>query len=372
MSRFEFLVGAEAFWRRASADIAAAKRRLLVQAMTFEGDAAGKSVAAAIAASGAADRRVLVDDYTRVVVSDRWVFSSVLRDGLLRREVADTAAMFEGLQGQGVGVRITNPMGPLLARYPARNHKKLILADDVAYLGGINFSDHNFAWHDFMLRIEDAAAGEFLAADFAATWSGRPRPARAEFPGLVLASLDGRSNAAGFAELIGLIGAARDEIIAISPYLTFPFIRPLAQARARGARVRLITPAANNKPLVRAALVSGAEAAGFEVSHGPRMSHAKALLIDGVHLLVGSANFDFVSWAAEEEFLALVSAPEAIAQFRSRIIDPALAGAAGGPRRPASRLVGLTAEGALRVAGLAAGLARTARRGSQDWPRRRR
>ena len=27
------------------------------------------------------------------------------------------------------------------------------LVGSVAYIGGINFSDHNFAWHDLMLRI---------------------------------------------------------------------------------------------------------------------------------------------------------------------------------------------------------------------------
>ena len=59
--RFELLVGSVAFWQRAGQDIAAARRRVLVQAMTFEGDAAGQSVARAVADSSAADRRVLVD-----------------------------------------------------------------------------------------------------------------------------------------------------------------------------------------------------------------------------------------------------------------------------------------------------------------------
>ena len=69
MSGYELHVGAPAFWRRAAGDIAGARRRVLVQAMTFEGDAAGLSVAAAIASSAAADRRVLVDAYTRAVIS---------------------------------------------------------------------------------------------------------------------------------------------------------------------------------------------------------------------------------------------------------------------------------------------------------------
>ncbi len=369
LSRFEWLVGAEAFWRRARDDIAAAGRRVLVQAMTFEGDAVGLAAAEAIGAARAADRRVLVDDYTRLVVSDRWVLSPAARlDPAHRAEVRETARMFGRLAGQGVGLRVTNPVGPWLTRYPARNHKKVIIADDVAYVGGVNFSDHNFAWHDFMLRIEGCAEADFLAEDFTATYAGRPRAMRREFPGLVIASLDGRANAAGFAELMSLIDASKGEIVAISPYLTFPFTGRLAMASARGVRVRLITPLANNKPLVRLTMVARAQAAGFEISHWPRMSHAKGLLIDGESLAVGSANFDFVSYSAEEELLAIVSAPEAVAEFRTRIVDPALAMADGeeGGRVPAA--LGYAAEGLLRLASLAARAARTSRRGVMEWP----
>jgi cardiolipin synthase len=193
----ELLVGSDAFWARASADIRGARRRVHVQAMTFEGDIAGGKVAAAITASAAADRRVLVDDYSRFTVSDRSVNSLAGRfDSDLKAEVRATDAMFRGLIRAGAPVRLTNPIGRLMANYPARNHKKLIIADDVAYIGGINFSDHNFAWLDFMLRLEGAAAADLLAGDFAATFEGRPRPWSADVADITLISLDGRANAA--------------------------------------------------------------------------------------------------------------------------------------------------------------------------------
>src|SRR5690349_681489 len=56
--QFQLLVGADAFWSALEKDVAAARRRVLVQAMTFEADQAGSTAAAAIMASGAADRRV--------------------------------------------------------------------------------------------------------------------------------------------------------------------------------------------------------------------------------------------------------------------------------------------------------------------------
>ena len=39
--RYELLVGSESFWRRARTDIERAKRRVHVQALTFEGDETG-------------------------------------------------------------------------------------------------------------------------------------------------------------------------------------------------------------------------------------------------------------------------------------------------------------------------------------------
>ena len=134
------LVGAPEFWARARADIAAASRRVFVQAMSFEGDAAGVAVAKALRESRAVDRRVLVDDYTRVNINDRAVRSSAARrDASLQAEVTATDTLFRGLVAAGVPVRVTNPIGRLALNYPARNHKKLIVADDVAYVGGVEF-----------------------------------------------------------------------------------------------------------------------------------------------------------------------------------------------------------------------------------------
>ncbi len=91
MTGLQLLVGAEAFWARAGREIVAAQGRVLVQAMSFEGDAAGLAVADAIKSSPAIDRRVLVDDYTRVNINDRIVASrAARRDSSLRAEVLAT------------------------------------------------------------------------------------------------------------------------------------------------------------------------------------------------------------------------------------------------------------------------------------------
>ncbi len=331
LSEYSFLIGADSFWKRAAEDIGRARSRLLVQAMTFEGDSAGYAVAEAIRNSRAADRRVLVDDYTRVVVSDRFVLSPhYLLSRPFREEVRATRAMFAGLKAAGVGVRTTNPIAGRLARYGVRNHKKLIVADGVAYIGGLNFSDHNFAWHDLMLRIEAPGPAAFLAEDFDATWQSRSIFRQAQFGGTTLLALDGRSNHEGFGPLMAAIAGAKDRIEIVSPYLTFPFVEALGEAVRRGVRVELLTPFPNNKPMVRHYLSRAAPRAGLELRLLPEMSHLKGMLIDGRRLVLGSTNFDFPSYYALEEYIAIVDDPDLVTAFRAQVLEPLRSGALDG------------------------------------------
>ena len=267
--------------------------------MSFEGDAVGLAVAAAIVASPAADRRVLVDDYTRVNLNDRALRSRAgRRDQALMAEARSTVAMFQGLIAAGAPVRLTDPIRWHGLNYPARNHKKLIVADDAAYIGGVNFSDHNFAWPDLMLRIQGPGAADFLGEDFDSTFDSRSRLTTIDLDAVRLLALDGRTNLQGFSHVFQLIETARREIVVVSPYLTAPFTHALARAVAHGVAVRVITPSANNKPIVRDALLSFAARRGLEVRLTPAMSHYKGMLIDGEVLILGSSNFDFASLAA--------------------------------------------------------------------------
>lgn len=327
MGRYEILVGADAFWRRLERDIRAARQRVSLQAMTFEGDASGRQVADAVLASPAKDRRVLVDAYTWFIVSDKFVYApSRRRDADLHAEVRATQAMFEDLVRAGVGVRMTNPAGPLMLRFAARNHKKLMLVDDrIAYLGGVNFSDHNFGWHDLMVRIEDPAIVRHLADDFDASWRGAPRAGVATFPDATIYSLDGPSNPRMVRGLWRLVQDAQRSIHVVSPYLTFPFLGALREATRRGVAVTLLTPEPNNKPVLRDYLLWAAVRSGFDVRLLATMSHLKAVLVDDRALVVGSSNFDFMSHYAQDELFAVLTEPSVIASFRENVWDAGLA-----------------------------------------------
>jgi cardiolipin synthase A/B len=325
-SLMKIIVGAQAYWAELRRDIAQARRRVSVQALSFEADDVGHMVAAELRRAGAPDRRVLVDGFMSAVLRDRFRYApGALLDGRLARLRRGTGAMLRALDANGVAVRVTRPVGPLLTHLLARNHKKLVVIDErVAYTGGINLCEHNFAWHDLMLRIEEPRAVAFLAADFDATWEGRQRAQVGRFDGYDIHLLDGRRNAAGYRPILELLGGARREIVIHSPYMSFPFLDAVAASARRGAAVTMITAARNNWGAVNAYLATTARRAGLRLLHLPGMSHLKAALVDDT-LVLGSCNFDFFSYNGHEEIILVVRDPTLIADFRARVLEPDLA-----------------------------------------------
>lgn len=336
----QLLVDAPEFTAALAADLAAARRSALVQAMTFEGDSAGEAVAALIEACPAPDRRVLVDAFTRHVLSDRfrWWPRNVVSTSLWR-EWSATRRMVAGLERSGARVCFQNPAGFCFRRFAARNHKKLVAVDGrVAYFGGINFSDHNFDWHDLMLRVEEPRLTAFLEQDFLASWEGRSRPGRIAIDGVTLHALDGRTNEAAFDEVLDLVAHAREEVFLECPYVTDPFSRELERAARRGVGVRVLTPERHNFPLLRDGLAHAAARSPLELRLYPeRMTHMKALLVDRRALVVGSANFDVWSYRSQQEYLAIVRDPALVAEFVMRVVEPDLACSKAWPQAPLAR-----------------------------------
>jgi cardiolipin synthase A/B len=325
--KIELCVGAAEFWKRLQIDVAQARKRVHVQTLSCEGDSVGKGLARALLASSAPDRRIAVDSFTRWMVNDKFLYCpKSLLDRELQSEVRATAGMMAELIAGGVAVQWINPVDPLLLRLSARNHKKMVLVDDhVAYFGGINFSEHNFAWHDMMFRIEDPGITAFLSSDFHSTWAGQDIFAARDFGGIAFQLLDGRSNESAYAVALSLIQNARQSILVESPYLTFPFSDAIRAAAGRGVKVQLITSAENNWKLVDEYLIWESARSGMELWRLPRMTHLKAMLVDDETLVVGSSNFDYLSYRLLQELVAVVTDPRTVAEFKERILIPDLA-----------------------------------------------
>ena len=325
---YRLLVDSTEFWQALCLDLASARERILVQALTFEGDAAGRALTEALLASSAPDRRIVIDCFSKHVVSDCWL--SHPRHSFnrpLHEERRQTDVLTERLEHDGVGVKFVNPFGAFYQHLAARNHKKLMVVDDrVAYIGGINFSDHNFAWHDLMIRIERPDVVAFLAEDFEATWSGHNLARTGRFGDLDLRTLDGPTNEDAFAPVLELLAYARKTIFVESPYFMEPFQGALSEAAQRGVDVDFVTPAENNWALLGRALAWRGRGDTVRVRHyTPRMTHMKAILVDDEALVLGSANFDLMSYRFQQEYLAIFRDPGLLADFRLRVVEPDLA-----------------------------------------------
>ena len=323
-----FLVDSPAFMAQLQRDVAAARRSIRAQVMTFEGDGAGRHFASLLLGRHDLERTLIIDRYSRFHISDRFLPSprNILKASLWQ-ERRETLRVARDLAEDGVRVHWTNPVGILFLEFVSRNHKKSVVIDDrIVYLGGINVSDHNFAWHDFMLRIDDERVGAFMRDDIAATLRGENLSSRRDFGGLEIALLDGESNPRLVEPVVQLIREARESIVVQSAYLTFPFFDYLADAAGRGVQVTLVTPKDNNMPGMSAYAEWAAARTGVALRlYDGRMSHIKAMLVDDEALVVGSSNFDYLSVHAHQEVLALVRDPEVIAQYTRDVLEPDLA-----------------------------------------------
>jgi cardiolipin synthase len=328
--KIELLVDYHEFWTRLREDIASAETSVFVQTFALEGDQIGQQLCAELLSSRAKEKRILADSFTQVVLSDKFKYSPAnLCNRELRRETRATKAMRRELENGGVRIRFTNPFGITPRRLLSRNHKKLVVLDGrVAYIGGINFSEHNAAWHDLMLRVEDHDAAQFLGADFLATWDGRDQTNHRQCAGVELFTLDGRANRKAFQRVLDLIDCARQTIFVESPYITFPFYERLRLAARRGVAVTIVTPEENNWGFFRnyARLESARSQIDLRLYQGG-MSHLKAMLIDNEHLIAGSSNFDYFSYRIHQEILAVFTDRQVISEFRERVMIPDLANA---------------------------------------------
>jgi cardiolipin synthase A/B len=324
----KLFVDSPAFMTQLEQDVACARRSIHAQVMSFEGDDAGTRFARLLLGRKELERTLVIDRYSRFYISDRFLAAprNALNGGLWR-ERRETLRLARALSDDGVTVCWTNPLGILFLEMLGRNHKKSVVIDDrIVYLGGINVCDHNFAWHDLMLRIEDERVGAFMAQDIRATLGGRNLSSRRDFGGVEILLFDGESNPALNEPLLRLIREARESIVVQSAYLMFPFYEHLAEAAGRGVPVTVVAPKHNNKPKMTAYTVWAASRAGATVRlYGGRMSHMKAMLVDGRALVVGSSNFDYQSFHTNQEVVAIVRDPGVIAQYTREVLELDLA-----------------------------------------------
>nr|WP_211193812.1 phospholipase D-like domain-containing protein [Pyxidicoccus fallax] len=291
--------GTEAYPRMLEA-IASAKQRVHLEVYTFEREGVGARFLDALVA--AARRGVTVK-----VVVDGW--------GSMKA----SSHLTQTLKAAGAKVRVYNPLTSLFMGRSWRNHRKILLVDDaVAFLGGINIGDEYAAhgdepgWADLALELR----GDICRQLGARLHAG----ASALVSGAVSVFLSGFGGGHRLRKryLSAIDGAKRELVLAHAYFLPdVGFVRALKRAARRGVKVSLLLAGRSDVVFARAAtmrLYRDFLRAGVGIHEWTASTlHAKAAVVDGKKLLVGSFNLDPLS-LVNLETLVEVEEPGVAAQ----------------------------------------------------------
>lgn len=273
--------GTEAYPRMLEA-IASAKQRVHLEVYTFEREGVGARFVDALVA--AARRGVVVK-----VVVDGW------------GSIKASKHLTETLKAAGAKVRVYNPLTSLCTGRSWRNHRKILLVDDaVAFLGGINIGDayanHGDVqgWADLAVELRGDICQQLGAKLHAGTSSLVSGPVSLFLSGF------GGGHRLRKRYLSAIDGARRELVLAHAYFLPdLSFVRALKRAARRGVKVSLLLAGRSDVVFARAAtmrLYREFLRAGVGIYEWTASTlHAKAALVDGEKLLVGSFNLDPLS-----------------------------------------------------------------------------
>ncbi|MGH8822139.1 MAG: phospholipase D-like domain-containing protein, partial [Rhodoferax sp.] len=250
----------------------------------------------------------------------------------------------ERLRAAGVEVRWFMPLlhNPMRGRVNLRNHRKLAIADGrQLWSGGRNLAAEYFlgsgrtpAWTDLSFSVHGSLAHAALDL-FDSHWrhTNGPQensrqvkalepiePALEDEQHLAQMVPSGPDQAEDtvYALLLTAIYRARQRVLAVTPYFVPDdnLLTALRLAARRGVRVELIVPERSNHRLAdiaRQRALRDLVAAGAQVRLTPRMTHAKAIVVDDGLALAGSLNLDARSLFLNFELMVAFYAAEDIA-----------------------------------------------------------
>jgi cardiolipin synthase len=233
----------------------------------------------------------------------------------------------ERLEAAGAEIKWVNPIVSFqIEEANYRTHRKALIVDgDVAFIGGMGIADQwlhdqkdNPKWRDTMVEMHGPVVDDVEAA-FNQNWivvagvvEPEVQPSVAPATGSAKSIVVWSAPQSGANELKLLyllaIAAARRSIDIESPYLITDESSKwsIREARGRGVRVRLLVE--GDKTDAKAVKYAGRGdyedllEEGVEIAeYQPRMLHTKAMVVDGLLSVVGSANFDNRSLELNDE-----------------------------------------------------------------------
>ncbi len=243
----------------------------------------------------------LVDDLSR-----RWFFEP--KSGLTR---VNKASKF------GIRIFFTNQAKiwqRLLLPYFFRNHIKLVIVDNQAFFGGINFAFKEEQYQDVMIQVTDCALVLALKLIFFWSLKGKIKSRRFQISNQSQFLVDGFSGRIILDEVLSQLKQAQRSIRFVSQFPPdVKVLRVLASAKLKGVDVKLILPGENQfNFLFKVLHLIGLwrlylSKLKHDVVLLDQMIHAKMIVIDDKLAVVGSHNFNFLTEVARSNELVLVT-----------------------------------------------------------------
>lgn len=253
------------------------------------------------------------------------------------------------LDAMGAQWHLMLPVQPLKGKYQRpdlRNHRKLLVVDGrVAFTGSQNLTDSTYNlktnlrrglhWVDLMVRVTGPVV-DSVNAVFLGDWYSECDEVLAQYLGIT----DGRPTPAGLdAQIVpsgpgfefqnnlklfmGLLYAAQEQIIIVSPYFIpdESLLVAITTACQRGLRVELFVSEEGDQAMVYHAQRSYYEAllkAGVTIwlYQRPFILHSKSMTIDEEVAIIGSSNMDMRSFGLNQEISMFVRGRAFVAQLR--------------------------------------------------------
>ncbi len=357
-NRMRLFVESPAYVAALTADLHRAEKRIWIESYIVADDDVGRALAEALKARAAAG------------VKCRLMYDAV-------GSVATPAEFFRELQESGVELHAYRTLWSVfwkyrfLQRFNRRNHRKLVVIDDdTAYFGGMNFADPGSSlrpskrqqvaageappegaeaaryWRDLHVRLQGPRQTE-IAEMMQALWmrrdKHRPRNVVASLSRFAASPHDGlfffdahprRRYRRASKIFRTMIGRARREIVTAMAYFipTGGVLRALLKARERKVQARVVVPGRSDVAAVQWAarhLYPQLLRRGVRIyERRERMLHAKVMVIDGRDTIVGSCNIDPRSLLTNLEFIAIIRSRElaeqaaAFCEYERRHADP--------------------------------------------------
>jgi len=281
-----------------------AKRRIWGQAMSMQAGHAGQlffNIFKTSARRGI-DARLNIDWFSRLSsepgVNATIPIKKIIGKGEYHKFFKDhNEETFDELITSGVKIDFLNPPDRVQKIFPflGRNHIKMYIIDDMAWLGGINICDTSFKSIDFVVKIKDPRIVEVLAEEFEYANQEKEDDEVIFSDGAILIDGGKPGESTILDTALFIVSQAKTKIRNISFFTPDgPFLKSLKEAYDRGVDVEVLKPAKTKGVYALLDLFNkvnmGIKRRKIPFRETDASIHAKLLIVDDEKVLFGSHN----------------------------------------------------------------------------------